>query len=57
MSINEPIKGKATSFDIAYRAGVYPSRQYHEPLRDSDLVNLETRNKIKAIAKDVKLQS
>ncbi len=52
MSINEPIKGKATSFDIAYRAGVSQST-VSRALRDSDLVNLETRNKIKAIAKEL----
>lgn len=52
MSDYDPIKGKATSFDIAYRAGVSQST-VSRALRDSDLVNYETRNKIKAIAKEL----
>jgi DNA-binding LacI/PurR family transcriptional regulator len=52
VSTNEPIRGKATSFDIAYRAGVSQST-VSRALRDSDLVNLETRNRIKAIAKEL----
>jgi len=46
------IKGKATSFDIAYQAGVSQST-VSRALRDSHLVNLETRNRIKAIAKEL----
>jgi DNA-binding LacI/PurR family transcriptional regulator len=49
---NDLIKGKATSFDIAYRAGVSQST-VSRALRDSELVNLETRKKIKAIAKEL----
>lgn len=47
-----PIQGKATSFDIAYRAGVSQST-VSRALRDSPLVNLETREKIKKIAKEL----
>ncbi len=52
MTINAPIKGKATSFDIAYRAGVSQST-VSRALRNSELVNYETRKKIKAIAKEL----
>jgi len=45
-------KGKATSFDIAYQAGVSQST-VSRALRDSPLVNLKTRNRIKAIAKEL----
>lgn len=52
MGINEPLKVKATSFDIAYRAGVSQST-VSRALRNSELVNFETRKKIKAIAKEL----
>ena len=52
VSSKDMTKGKATSFDIAYRAGVSQST-VSRALRDSPLVNLETRNKIKAIAKEL----
>ena len=52
MSVKDSIKGKATSFDIAYQAGVSQST-VSRALRDSHLVNLETRNRIKAIAKEL----
>lgn len=50
MAIDDPIKGKVTSFDIAYKAGVSQST-VSRALRDSKLVNYETRKRIKAIAK------
>ncbi|TKB46262.1 LacI family DNA-binding transcriptional regulator [Thalassotalea mangrovi] len=43
---------KATSFDIAYRAGVSQST-VSRALRNSPLVNEETRRKIQAIAKEL----
>ena len=43
---------KPTSFDIAYRAGVSQST-VSRALRDSPLVNLETRLKVQAIAKEL----
>ncbi len=43
------MKNRPTSFDIAYEAGVSQST-VSRALRDSPLVNLETRNKIKEIA-------
>lgn len=43
---------KPTSFDIAYRAGVSQST-VSRALRDSPLVNLETRQKVQAIAKEL----
>ena len=46
------MKGKATSFDIAYHAGVSQST-VSRALRDSPLVNEKTRNKVKQIAKDL----
>ena len=46
------MKGKATSFDIAHLAGVSQST-VSRALRDSSLVNKETRDKIKAIAKEL----
>lgn len=46
------MKGKATSFDIAHRAGVSQST-VSRALRDSPLVNQETRDKIKAIAREL----
>jgi len=52
MSSSDLIKGKATSFDIAYRAGVSQST-VSRALRDSKLVNFETRKRIKAIAKEL----
>ncbi|MDQ7048813.1 MAG: LacI family DNA-binding transcriptional regulator [Enterobacterales bacterium] len=52
MSFGNHIKGKATSFDIAYKAGVSQST-VSRALRDSHLVNLETRKRIKAIAKEL----
>ncbi len=51
-AIKNTIKGKATSFDIAYQAGVSQST-VSRALRDSHLVNLKTRNRIKAIAKEL----
>jgi DNA-binding LacI/PurR family transcriptional regulator len=51
MSISS-IKGKATSFDIAYRAGVSQST-VSRALRDSKLVSDDTRSKIQAIAKEL----
>ncbi|MCF6192841.1 MAG: LacI family DNA-binding transcriptional regulator [Kangiellaceae bacterium] len=52
MSLGEPNKNKATSFDIAYKAGVSQST-VSRALRNSKLVNFETRNRIKAIAKEL----
>lgn len=52
MSVDEVIKGKATSFDIAYRAGVSQST-VSRALRNSELVNYETRKKIKTIAREL----
>jgi DNA-binding LacI/PurR family transcriptional regulator len=46
------MKIKATSFDIAHRAGVSQST-VSRALRDSPLVNQETRDKIKAIAQEL----
>lgn len=46
------MKIKATSFDIAHQAGVSQST-VSRALRDSPLVNQETRDKIKAIARDL----
>lgn len=46
------MKSKATSFDIAYKAGVSQST-VSRALRDSPLVNQETRDKVKAIAKEL----
>ncbi|PCJ50030.1 MAG: LacI family transcriptional regulator [Gammaproteobacteria bacterium] len=46
------MKGKATSFDIAYYAGVSQST-VSRALRDSPLVNEKTRTKIQQIAKDL----
>lgn len=46
------MKGKATSFDIAHHAGVSQST-VSRALRDSPLVNKETRDKIKAIASEL----
>lgn len=47
-----PMKGKATSFDIAYLAGVSQST-VSRALRDSPAVNQETKDKIFAIAKQL----
>ncbi len=44
---------KPTSFDIAYRAGVSQST-VSRALRDSPLVNLETRLKVQQIAREMK---
>ncbi|WAJ71348.1 LacI family DNA-binding transcriptional regulator [Catenovulum adriaticum] len=46
------MKYKATSFDIAYKAGVSQST-VSRALRNSPLVNEETRHKIHAIAKEL----
>jgi alanine racemase len=46
------LKEKATSFDIAYQAGVSQST-VSRALRNSPLVNEETRHKIQAIAKEL----
>lgn len=46
------MKGKATSFDIAYRAGVSQST-VSRALRNSPLVSEETRSKIQQIAKEL----
>ncbi|MCE9687182.1 LacI family DNA-binding transcriptional regulator [Shewanella sp. AS16] len=46
------MSSKATSIDIAYRAGVSQST-VSRALRNSPLVNLETRQKIQAIAKEL----
>jgi len=46
------MKGKATSFDIAYHAGVSQST-VSRALRGSTLVSGETRRKIQAIAKEL----
>ena len=46
------IKSKATSFDIAYQAGVSQST-VSRALRDSKLVSVDTRHKIQAIAKEL----
>lgn len=46
------MKEKATSFDIAYKAGVSQST-VSRALRNSPLVNEETRQKIQAIAKEL----
>jgi DNA-binding LacI/PurR family transcriptional regulator len=47
------LKGKATSFDIAHHAGVSQST-VSRALRNSPLVNEETRARIQAIAKELK---
>lgn len=46
------MKGKATSFDIAYHAGVSQST-VSRALRGSPLVSLDTRRKVQAIAKQL----
>ena len=46
------MKSKATSFDIAYRAGVSQST-VSRALRNSPLVNEETRLKVQAIAREL----
>ena len=46
------MKSKTTSFDIAYRAGVSQST-VSRALRNSPLVNEETRKRIQAIAKEL----
>lgn len=46
------MKGKATSFDIAYMAGVSQST-VSRALRNSPLVNEETRLKVQAIAREL----
>jgi len=47
--------GKITSFDIAHRAGVSQAT-VSRALRDSPLVNQETRNKVKRIAHELNYQ-
>jgi DNA-binding LacI/PurR family transcriptional regulator len=47
--------GKPTSLDIAYKAGVSQST-VSRALRDSPLVNVETRERIKRIAKEINYQ-
>jgi DNA-binding LacI/PurR family transcriptional regulator len=46
------MKGKPTSFDIAYLAGVSQST-VSRALRDSPLVNRETRQRVQSIAKEL----
>ncbi|HSX60185.1 MAG TPA: LacI family DNA-binding transcriptional regulator [Tahibacter sp.] len=46
------MKSKPTSFDIAYRAGVSQAT-VSRALRDSPLVNEETRRRVQAIAKEL----
>lgn len=46
------MKGKATSFDIAHRAGVSQST-VSRALSNSPLVNQETRDRIKQIAQEL----
>ncbi|MFT4941612.1 MAG: DNA-binding LacI/PurR family transcriptional regulator, partial [Paraglaciecola sp.] len=46
------MRDKATSFDIAYRAGVSQST-VSRALRNSPLVNKETRDKVQAIASEL----
>ena len=46
------MKSKTTSFDIAYRAGVSQST-VSRALRNSPLVNEETRKRIQAIAREL----
>ncbi len=47
--------GKITSFDIAHRAGVSQAT-VSRALRDSPLVNQETRTKVKRIAHELNYQ-
>jgi DNA-binding LacI/PurR family transcriptional regulator len=47
-----PMKGKPTSFDIAYLAGVSQST-VSRALRGSSLVNRETQQRVEAIAKEL----
>lgn len=47
--------GKTTSFDIAHRAGVSQAT-VSRALRDSPLVNAETREKVKKIARELNYQ-
>jgi DNA-binding LacI/PurR family transcriptional regulator len=49
---NGPAHGKATSFDIAYRAGVSQST-VSRALRGSPTVSVETRQRIEAIAQEL----
>ncbi|WDS37201.1 LacI family DNA-binding transcriptional regulator [Pseudoxanthomonas sp.] len=50
--VHLPIKGKATSLDIAYRAGV-SQPTVSRALRGSPMVNEETRRRILAIAEEL----
>lgn len=47
------MKGRATSFDIAYKAGVSQST-VSRALRNSPLVNAQTRKKVQDIARELK---
>ena len=50
--VNAPIKGKATSLDIAHLAGVYQPT-VSRALRGSPMVSEETRKRIRAIAEQL----
>lgn len=52
ISVHQPIKGKATSLDIAHRAGV-SQPTVSRALRGSPMVNEETRRRILAIAEEL----
>lgn len=48
----QAVRGRATSFDIAYQAGVSQST-VSRALRDSPLVSLDTRQRVQAIARQL----